>query len=306
MKQEKIQNTLRGKVLHNEPLGAQSWFRCGGVARELYEPAYLEDLQYYLSALSEPPVIIGGMANTIVRDGGILTPALRLGKEFASVRVEGDHVIAGAGALNGTLSAAAMKAGLGGLEFLSGIPGTLGGAVAMNAGAYGAEMRDVLVAAEFVLADGTLAVFTPQELSMRYRYTELPQGAVCVGATLRGVQEGYEAVKARMNDIKKKRNETQPIKEKTGGSTFANPSAEELAAAGLPEITRAWQLVERVGGRGLTIGGAQMSEKHCNFMVNAGGATASDLEDLGDELIRRVHEETGVRLRWEIKRTGVR
>ncbi|MCD8562790.1 MAG: FAD-binding protein, partial [Alphaproteobacteria bacterium] len=198
----------------------------------------------------------------------------------------------------------ALKAGIGGLEFLSGIPGKVGGALAMNAGAYGTEVKDVLVEAQGLLPDGSLHILSPADLKMSYRHTELPQGLILTSAILRGRPEAYDTVKARLTDIKEKRNASQPIREKTGGSTFANPSTEDLARAGLPEGTRAWQMVELVGGRGLKIGGAQMSEQHCNFMINTGDAKASDLEALGDELIHRAQDKWGLALRWEIKRIG--
>lgn len=298
---------LRGEVVENAPIGAQSWFRAGGNADFLFTPKDADDLADFLALYSkdEPLTIIGGLANTIVRDGGIRGVTLQLGKNFANVDKRDDvYIEAECGALNGTVAATAVKNGIGGLEFLSGIPGSMGGALAMNAGAYGTEMRDVLVGVKALGRDGELKRYTVEDLHMSYRHTSIPDGAIFISAIVKGVDEDYETVKARMNDIKTKRNDTQPIKEKTGGSTFANPSAPELQIAGLPEGTRAWQVVEKVGGRGLKRGGAMISEKHCNFMINTGDATASDLEGLGDEIIRRAYEEYGLKLRWEIKRIG--
>ncbi len=298
---------IRGDVLNNAPLGQQSWFRCGGMADFLFEPADTQDIIHFLqSDYPRPLTIIGGLANTIIRDGGIRGTVIKLSKPFSDVSVHGDIVTAGCGALNGNIAASAVRAGIGGLEFLSGIPGSLGGAVAMNAGAYGSEVRDVLIEISGVSAAGEHKTLKPDVLNMRYRTTDLPEGFIVTEAKLRGNIEGYDTVKARMNDIKKKRNDTQPIKEKTGGSTFANPSADELNQAGLPEGMRAWEVVERVGGRGLQIGGAQMSEKHCNFMINTGDAKASDLEDLGEEIRERAKNQLGLNLHWEIKRIGER
>ncbi|MAE52469.1 MAG: UDP-N-acetylenolpyruvoylglucosamine reductase [Micavibrio sp.] len=298
---------LRGAVTRDADIGAQSWFRTGGRADILFCPADIDDLQDFLGVYpaGKPLTIIGGLANTIVRDGGIRGVTVQLGKSFADIAVKDNRYIeAGCGALNGSLAAAAVKAGIGGLEFLSGIPGSLGGALAMNAGAYGSEMKDVLVGAVAMSRSGDIKRYTADDLHMSYRHSEIPHGDILIGATLRGVAEDYETVKARMNQIKARRNETQPIREKTGGSTFANPSLPELRVAGLPKETKAWQVVEKVGGRGLKRGGAQISEKHCNFMINAGGATAADLEGLGDEIINRAHRELGLKLRWEIKRIG--
>ena len=289
---------LRGELVSNAPIGAQSWFGCGGSADLLFQPADLGDLIYFLQ--NRPAgggyTVIGDLANTIVRDGGVRGVTIQPGKGLAEIDVDTKRgrIYALAGSLNGSIAAAAVKAGIGGLEFLSGIPGSFGGALRMNAGAYGTEIKDVLVEAQAVDGQGNLHYLTPETLEMGYRSTTLPRDFIFVAAVLQGVQEDYETVKARMNEIKAKRNDTQPIREKTGGSTFANPEGD----------LKAWQLVEKVGGRGLKIGGAQMSEKHCNFMINTGSATAADLEALGDELIRRVREDCGVELHWEIKRIG--
>ena len=320
-----FKNELRGTLTKNAPLGAQSWFRCGGTADLLFEPADLDDLQGFLSQychpersegsevtsdpLSQAPqddiVVLGGLANTIIRDGGVRGCVIRLGKAFAGVEVLDEcRIKAGAGALNGTVAAAAAKAGIGGLEFLSGIPGTVGGALAMNAGAYGTEVKDVLIGVTGIDRAGEIHHLGVEDLNMSYRHTDIPEGMIFAGATFKGTPEDKTSVKARLKEIKQKRQDTQPIADKTGGSTFANPSAEELQTAGLPAGMRAWEIVEKVGGRGFSIGGAQMSEKHCNFMINTGDATAADLESLGEEMRKRAHEEFGLTLHWEIKRIG--
>lgn len=299
--------SVRGEIIEHAPLGKQSWFRCGGTADLFFKPADTDDLIGFLKTRDQtiPLTIIGGMANMIIRDGGIRGHCIQLGKNLSTVTALDDQYIeAQGGALNGNVAAAAVKNAIGGLEFLSGIPGSVGGAVNMNAGAYGSEVKDVLVGAKAVTLYGEERRFTAEDLKMTYRHTEPPEDVIITKAVFKGVPEDYETVKARITEIKKKRNDTQPIKEKTGGSTFANPDALALRRAGLPEDTRAWQVVEKVGGRGLRVGGAQMSEKHCNFMINTGDATASDLEMLGDTLIRRAEEELGLTLRWEIKRIG--
>lgn len=296
-----------GEFTENIDLGAKTWFRCGGKADMLFVPHDITDLAVFLKnyPTDQPFTILGGMANTIIRDGGIRGVTVMLStKEFSEITVQGNKVMAGAGALNGSVASAAAKAGIGGLEFLSGIPGTVGGALRMNAGAYGAEVGDVLVGAMAISRDGRNLPLLRDEIEMSYRHCGVEDGTVFVAAVFEGEFEDKAVVRKRLKEIKSKRQKTQPISEKTGGSTFANPSAEELAAAGLEEGTKAWQLVERVGGRDLQIGGARMSDKHLNFMINPGNATATDLENLGDELIKRVKAETGVTLHWEIKRVG--
>ena len=312
---------VKGQLTENAPIGQQSWFRCGGDADLLFNPVDPDDLANLLKQWpsSEPITIIGGLANTIVRGGGIRGITIQLDKNFADVEVVGDSTIkASCGALNGNIAAAAVKAGVGGFEFLSGIPGSLGGALRMNAGAYGSEMKDILVEIHALDFAGNPYVLRPRpmdtsdiekdveaiEVNMSYRNNDAPHYLIFTSAILKGIKEDYDTVKARITEIKKKRNETQPIKEQTGGSTFANPNPESLRLAGLPEDMRAWQVVEKVGARGLSIGGAQMSEKHCNFMINTGNATAKDLEMLGDEIIKRAEHDLGITLHWEIKRIG--
>ncbi len=299
-------NDYNGRFTKDAPLGQKSWFKCGGSADLLFEPDDIDDLSIFLKYYpkDEPLLVLGSMANCIIRDGGIRGCVIHLGKAFADINVQGTKVMAGAGALNGSVAAAAAKAGIGGLEFLSGIPGTIGGALSMNAGAYGVEVKDVLYAAMALDQGGVFTPLDPQNMGMEYRYCDAAKGNVFVGAVFQGVEEDKQTVRSRLKDIKSKRQKTQPISEKTGGSSFANPSAEELKKAGLPTDMLAWQLVEKVGGAELQIGGARMSDKHLNFMINTGNATASDLENLGDELIKRVAQDCGLYLHWEIKRLG--
>ena len=302
-----LQDALKGEITENAQLGEQSWFRCGGSADFLLKPADVEDLVQFLKRwpAKEPITILGGLANTIIRDGGIRGACIQLGKGFATVNTLDERYIeASCGALNGSIAAAAVKAGIGGLEFLSGIPGTLGGALRMNAGAYGTEMKDILVGATALDRNGDHHRLTLEDMHMSYRHCGAHHDLIFLSAILKGEAEDYKTVKARITDIKAKRNETQPIKDKTGGSTFANPSAAALKRAGLPEGMRAWQVVEMVGGRTLQIGGAAMSEKHGNFMINKGDACAADLEALGNEIRRRALEDLGLELKWEIKRIG--
>ncbi len=302
------QDAYRGTFTENAPLGQKSWFKCGGTADLLFAPEDIDDLVVFLKEYpsDEPLLVLGGMANCIIRDGGIRGCVISLGKPFSEIEVQGTRIMVGAGALNGSVAAAAAKAGIGGLEFLSGIPGTVGGALRMNAGAYGTEIKDILIAAMVLGPQGNVASLDLEEMDMRYRYCGAPEGITFVGAVFEGKAEETSIVRARLKEIKSTRQSTQPISEKTGGSTFANPSAKELEAAGLPEGTRAWQMVEKVGGRDLQIGGARMSDKHLNFMINAGEATAADLENLGDELIKRAHDQFGLNLHWEIRRIGDR
>ncbi|MFK7839312.1 MAG: UDP-N-acetylmuramate dehydrogenase [Bdellovibrionales bacterium] len=316
-------DNIRGELIKDAPIGAQSWFRCGGHADLLFKPADEADLAQFLKQhpTSQPITMIGGLANTIVRDGGVRGATIQLGKEFSDIEIIGrDKIKASCGALNGSIAAAAVKAEIGGFEFLSGIPGSLGGALRMNAGAYGADMSNSLMAINAVDFAGNEYCLIPSgephgavalnpsaervDINLSYRNNDAPYYLIFTSAILKGTAENYDTVKSRITDIKKKRNETQPIKEQTGGSTFANPNASILNFLGLPEDMRAWQVVEKVGGRGLMIGGAKMSEKHCNFMINNGGATATDLESLGDEIKTRAYNHMGLELHWEIKRIG--
>ena len=297
---------VKGRYTEDASLGAKGWFRCGGTADVLFKPADQDDLQDFLkSCPADIPVhIFGALSNSIIRDGGVRGVVIRLGREFSEIKTDDDRVIAGALALDANVATIAADNGIGGLEFFSGIPGSIGGAVKMNAGCYGTETKDVLVEATVIDRNGNLKILKPDDLDMTYRHTNLSEGNIVTGVVLQGQKENAETVKARIVEIKEKREQSQPIREKTGGSTFANPSAEELSQAGLKEDMKVWQIVESVGGRGLQIGGAQMSEKHCNFMINTGEATASDLEALGEEIRNRVLQEHGLTLRWEIRRIG--
>jgi UDP-N-acetylmuramate dehydrogenase len=313
---------VRGRYTENASLGKSGWFKCGGRAEVQFKPADLQDLRDFLIQTSHqaatesaspvcyvgdqfwPVHIFGALSNTIIRDGGVPGVTIRLGREFAGIEVEGETVKAGALALDANVAQVAAEAGIGGLEFFSGIPGAIGGALRMNAGCYGVETKDVLVSCEAIDRHGKLHTLTPEQMHMTYRHIDVPEDFIFVSATFQGQKDNSDNVLARMAEIKMKREASQPIREKTGGSTFANPSPEDIAKAGQPEGTKVWQLIDAVGGRGLKIGGAVMSEKHCNFMINEGTATAADLENLGEEIRHRVLEKFSISLRWEIKRVG--
>ncbi len=287
--------SVRGRYAENAPLGPLTWFRVGGPAEVLFRPADPADLADFLAGKpSEVPVtVIGVGSNLLVRGGGIRGVAIRLGKGFAGVTVEDTVVRAGAGALDLNVALTAEQAGLSGLEFLSGIPGTIGGALRMNAGAYGREMVNVTIEADVLDPLGIKHKLERAELGFSYRHSAVPPGWIFLGATLRAETGEPEAIAGRMRDIRAQREASQPVRARTGGSTFANP-----------EGAKAWQLIEQAGCRGLVIGGAQVSEKHCNFLINTGTATAEDLETLGEEVRRRVRETSGIDLRWEIKIVG--
>lgn len=299
---------VRGRYTEDAPLGPVSWFRTGGTAEVLFKPADRQDLMDFLAAcpLSIPITTLGVMSNTIVRDGGIPGVVIRLGRDFAEIEAEGEYIIrAGAAALDVNVATYAAQHGIAGLEFLCGVPGTIGGALRMNAGAYGGETKDILLQADLVDRAGALHRLDAKQLGMTYRHTSIAPDSIFLGAMFEGKIGQTEPIEARMAEIRDRRSASQPIKSQTGGSTFANPTFEELARAGMPQETRAWQLIDQVGGRGLKVGGAMMSELHANFMINTGTATAQDLEDLGEEIRRRVMDATGLDLRWEIKRLGV-
>jgi len=298
---------VRGRYTMNAPLGEVGWFRTGGTADVLYKPADREDLKTFLAGCpSQVPVTtLGVLSNAIVRDGGVRGVVIRLGRDFADIETRlGGFVMAGAAALDINVAMAAATAGIAGLEYLAGVPGTVGGAIRMNAGAYNSETKDVLMAAEALDRQGNPHTLTPAQMGMSYRHNAAPEDLIFTGGVFQG-QPGEQAeIERHINAIKERRAETQPIRARTGGSTFANPSAEQLAEAGLPQETKTWQLIDRAGCRGLTVGGAQMSELHCNFMLNLGTASAADLENLGEEVRKRVYENSGIQLRWEIKRIG--
>ena len=287
---------LTGRVQADAPLAPGTWFRVGGTAEALVRPSSPTDLAVFLAALPHdvPVMVLGAASNVIVRDGGVHGVVLRLARGFGEVRVEADGVVAGAAALDATVAEHAAAAGLAGLEFLSGIPGTVGGAVAMNAGAYGGDVASCLDWAEIVTRSGQASRLPAAALALAYRHATLPPGAIVTRARFRAHPGDPATIAARMATIRTSREATQPVRARTGGSTFRNPDGQ-----------RAWELIDGVGGRGLCRGGAQVSEKHCNFLLNTGNATAADLEGLGEELRRRVHAATGVTLEWEIKRIGL-
>ncbi|GBQ20993.1 UDP-N-acetylenolpyruvoylglucosamine reductase [Acetobacter estunensis NRIC 0472] len=291
---------VRGRVTAGQPLAPRSWFRVGGPAECLFQPADAEDLATGLARLSPelPVTTLGACSNIIIRDGGIPGLVIRLGGAFAGIEVEKDGLIAGGAALDATVAETAAANGLGGLEFLAGIPGSIGGAVRMNAGAYGADMAAVLDWAEIVSRDGSLMRLDVAALRFGYRRSALPDGAVVVRARLRAQPADPAVVAGRIGEIRAAREGSQPVRARTGGSTFRNPDPAESPLM-------AWQLVDAAGCRGLTIGGAQVSEKHCNFLINTGTATATDLETLGETVRKRVQEKSGVTLHWEIKRIGL-
>jgi UDP-N-acetylmuramate dehydrogenase len=288
---------LRGSLEANAATAPLSWFRTGGPAQVLFTPADQEDLSYFLAHLdaSIPTLVVGLGSNLLVRDGGIPGVVIRLGKSFAEVRVESDRrVYAGAGAPDVKVARAAAEAGIAGLSFLRGIPGAIGGALRMNGGAYGGETKDVLVRAEGVARSGETVGFSNADMGFTYRQTSVPEDIVFTGAYFEGQPGDSEAILAEMNAITEARSSTQPVNTRTGGSTFKNPPGH-----------KAWQLIDQAGCRGLRMGDAQVSEMHCNFLINHGKASAAEIEGLGEEVRRRVRENSGIELQWEIKRVGI-
>ena len=286
---------IRGSYRFDAPLAKTNWFGVGGNAEILFKPEDTDDLAQFIKHKPKDlaVTVIGVGSNLIVRDGGIAGAVIRLGRTFNEAMQEGDSIVAGASMLDLNLARIAADHGRAGLEFMSGIPGTVGGALAMNAGAYGREVKDVLQKAEAVTHDGEIITLTLADMHYSYRHYGGPHGLVFTRAWFATTAEAPETVTARIAEIQRKRESTQPIRERTGGSTFANP-----------EGYKAWELIDQAGCRGLTIGGAQMSELHCNFMINTGHATAADLEALGEEVRARVKAQSGIALQWEIKRIG--
>ncbi|CAO4174169.1 UDP-N-acetylmuramate dehydrogenase [Methylorubrum extorquens] len=288
---------LRGRLLENQSLADLTWFRVGGPAQVLFSPADEADLSAFLAALDPavPVTVIGLGSNLIVRDGGIPGVTIRLGgKAFGSVEIDGETIRSGTAVPDMRLAKAAAEASLDGLAFFRGIPGSVGGALRMNAGAHGGETTDVLVEVRGIDRKGEVRRFTHAEMGFRYRHSSAPGDVIFTGATFRGRPGDREAIEAEMERVTAAREAAQPIRERTGGSTFKNP-----------EGGKAWQLIDAAGCRGLIRGGAQVSEMHCNFLINRGGATAADIEGLGEEVRRRVREHSGFELHWEIKRIGV-
>jgi UDP-N-acetylmuramate dehydrogenase len=288
---------VRGKLTPAAPLAPLVWFKAGGAAEWLFEPKDLADLQDFLRGLdAEVPVMALGLgSNLIVRDGGVAGVVVRLGKAFAQVtRVAELTLNCGGGASGILVSSTARDHGIAGLEFLRSIPGTVGGFVRMNGGAYGSEVKDILVDCDVVLRSGELVTLPLSELHYTYRHSELPEGAIVVAARFTGAPGESAAIQAEMDRISASREASQPLRSKTGGSTFKNPDGH-----------KAWQLVDAAGCRGFTLGGAQVSEKHTNFLINTGNATSAEIEGLGDEVRRRVKERSGIELEWEIQRVGM-
>ncbi len=286
---------VRGRLTAGSSLAKVTWFQVGGPAEVLFRPADQDDLLAFLAALpAEIPVtVIGVGSNLLVRDGGVPGVVLRLTRGFAEVEVEGTTVTAGAGALDVNVAKTAAAAGFTGLEFLVGVPGTIGGAVRMHAGAYGRETKDVLLWAEATDRQGRLHRLSSKDLAFSYRQSALPPDWIVLRAALAAEPGEDRAIALRMGEIQGQRSESQPIRSRTSGSTFKNPTGH-----------KAWQLIDAAGCRGLLHGNAQVSEKHCNFLINRGGATASDLEALGEEVRAKVKAESGISLEWEIKRIG--
>jgi UDP-N-acetylmuramate dehydrogenase len=288
---------LRGRLLANQSLAELTWFRVGGPAQVLFTPADEEDLAYFLKQLSSefPVYVVGVGSNLIVRDGGIAGVVIRLSpRAFGDISANGDIVSAGAAALDKRVAETAAAANIGGMEFFFGIPGTIGGALRMNAGANGSETKDVLVETTGVGRDGKKLIFNNGDMKFTYRNSGVDLSVIFTAARFRGAIAAPDVIRARMNEVQNHRENAQPIREKTGGSTFKNPPGNS-----------AWKLIDAAGCRGLKLGGAQVSEMHCNFLINTGNATGHDIETLGETVRARVKENSGIELHWEIKRIGI-
>jgi UDP-N-acetylmuramate dehydrogenase len=286
---------VRGRYEPDGAIGRYTWFRVGGPAEVLYRPADIADLANFLAGKPEdvPVTILGAGSNLLIRDGGVHGVVIRLGRPFANLRCEGTTIHAGAMALDYNVAKAARDAGVAGFEFMAGIPGTVGGGLRMNAGAYGREFKDVVREVTVLTRHGETRILTPDDWGPRYRGSGVPSDWTFVGCVMDGVWGNPVEISRAMDLVQESREETQPIRTRTGGSTFKNPNGH-----------KAWGLVDRAGCRGLKLGGAQVSEKQCNFLVNTGGATAADIEGLGEEVRRRVRESTGIELVWELERIG--
>ncbi|NSY39221.1 UDP-N-acetylmuramate dehydrogenase [Leisingera sp. ANG59] len=299
-------NGIRGKVTPNRDLADLTWLRVGGPAEHLFQPADIDDLADFLRQLDPavPVFPMGVGSNLIVRDGGMRAVVIRLGRGFNSIEADGGTVTAGAAALDAHVAKRAADAGID-LTFLRTIPGSIGGAVRMNAGCYGSYTADVFVSATIVTREGEVREITAEELNFQYRQTAFPEGAVLVSATLRGPKGDPAELHARMEAQLQKRDETQPTKDRSAGSTFRNPAGfSSTGRADDVHDLKAWKVIDNAGMRGARRGGAQMSEKHSNFMINTGGATAADLEGLGEDVRKKVYEDSGITLEWEIMRIG--
>jgi UDP-N-acetylmuramate dehydrogenase len=297
---------VRGRLTPGKPLSDLTWLRVGGPADWLFQPADLADLQAFLAALdpSIPVFPMGVGSNLIVRDGGLRAVVIRLGRGFNSIQVEGNRVTAGTAALDAHVARKAAEAGVD-LTFLRTIPGSIGGAVRMNAGCYGSYVADVFVEAQAVNRAGEIVTLTADDLQFQYRQTELPEGMVIVAATFEGPAGDPQELADRMQSQLQKRDETQPTKDRSAGSTFRNPAGfSSTGKADDVHDLKAWKVIDIAGMRGATLGGAQMSEKHSNFLINTGAATAADLEGLGEEVRKKVYDSQGITLKWEIMRVG--
>ena len=293
---------VRGKYIESAPLKDITWLRVGGPADVLYIPADEADLARFLAETPDeiPVHVLGAGSNTLVRDGGVPGVVIRLGPGFAKTQVlDGNRLRAGAGALDKMVAKAAAKAGLAGLEYLVGVPGTIGGALRMNAGCYDHETSDVIVEAIALDRSGRRIIATPQELAYSYRHCAAPEDWIFTEAVFQGTPDDPAAITQRMDAITARRETTQPIREKTSGSTFANPDP-----PGTPNQRKSWELIDSVGGRGYRVGGAYFSEQHCNFLINDGTARAADLEQVGEDVRARVREKHAIDLRWEVRRIG--
>ena len=291
---------VRGKLSFDVSLAPYTWFRVGGAAEAFFMPADEADLAHFLSSTPDdiPVQVLGVASNTLVRDGGVEGVVIRLGPQFASVRIDGMAVTAGAACLDQKLAKSAAKAGITGLEFYAGIPGSIGGALRMNAGCYGGETKDVVKSIIAIDRRGRRQVMNAAEMGYAYRHSDAPSDLIFIEAVFEGTPDDPDAIAERMAAITEKREGSQPIREKTGGSTFKNPDPKQSGGRG------AWQVIDAAGGRGFRVGGAQMSEKHCNFMINTGDASAADIENLGEAIRAKVLQSEGVELHWEIKRIG--
>jgi UDP-N-acetylmuramate dehydrogenase len=292
---------VRGKLTPNAPMAETTWFRVGGPAEVLFKPVDENDLAFFLANTpADIPITVVGLAsNLLVRDGGIPGVVVRFGPSFATIKASGDNtLLAGAGAVDLNVARTAQGHGIAGMEFLCGIPGTIGGGLRMNAGAYGREFKDIVIEAHALTRAGKKQTLYNDQIGFSYRHTDVPDDLIFLSTLLQGTTGDPVTIDKKMKEIQESRAATQPIREKTGGSTFANPDND-------PHKRHTWQLIEAAGCRGLKIGHAKVSEKHCNFLINTGFATAAEIENLGEEVRRRVRETSGVDLRWEIKRIGI-
>lgn len=285
---------IRGAIKENHNLASLTWFKVGGSADLYFKPKDVDDLKNFLTQYSGPVTVLGAGSNIIIRDKGIEGAVIKLVKNFTEISLDQERLVVGAGCLNYNLSRFAQVNGIAGFEFLVGIPGCIGGGVVMNAGSYGREFKDIVDKIHVIDLEGKERVVMAEDLGFGYRKSNLEPGLIITKVEFKiSAHDSPQIIKERMDEISNLRSQTQPITEKTGGSTFANP-----------ENHKAWALIDEAGMRGAKIGGASMSEKHCNFMINDGTATAQDIEDLGELVIEKVFAKSGIKLKWEIRRVG--